>query len=243
MGICNAGDAFDLSGTSEHVGYISDTLNPSGCVSGPYFNGFCTYGGTKSSGASCNFAIENFGLDAVDVKASLQKDTPIFLPYLNGERAPIFDENARGVYFGIGESTDKARLAYSALEGVAFSLYDIWTRMELPAPTRMICGGGSAVNPTMNALRASIFGCEIRTVRENDTSALGACMIAMTGDGVYPDIRDAIRDCVEYTSSTAPDLTLSKVLKDRFEIYRELYVNLKDTFRKFNNTDLQRSRL
>ncbi|MBQ3127195.1 MAG: hypothetical protein IJC15_09015, partial [Clostridia bacterium] len=80
MGICDIGDAFDLSGTSEHVGYISDTINPFGCVSGPYFNGFCTYGGTKSSGASCKFAMETFGLDGVDMEAALQKDTPIFLP-------------------------------------------------------------------------------------------------------------------------------------------------------------------
>ena len=235
MGICDVGDAFDLSGTSEHIGYISENINPDGFVSGKYFNGFCTYGGTKSSGTSCLFAMENFGLDGVCVDRCLKPDTPIFLPYLNGERAPIFDENARGVYFGIGQGCDGKTLAYSTLEGVVFSLWDISQSMKMPRPKRLVCGGGSANDAAMNTLRASLYGCELLQAEENDTSALGACIIAMVGHGAVKNIKDAVNICVKYKGSVIPDAEYVELLKKRFAIYRDVYKNLKHTFKTFND--------
>ncbi len=235
MGICDVGDAFDLSGTSEHIGYISDSINPNGFVSGKYFNGFCTYGGTKSSGNSCSFAMDSFGLDGVSPESCLKPDTPIFLPYLNGERAPVFDENARGTYFGIGQGCDKKALAYATLEGVVFSLWDIAQSMKMPHPTRLVCGGGSANDLTMNTLRASLFECELLQVEENDTSALGACIISMVGHGAFGSIKEAVKACVKYKGTVLPDTRYTELLRARFEIYREIYKDLKGTFKKFND--------
>lgn len=235
MGIYSEGDFFDLSGTSEHVGYISKDINQKGFVSGGYFMGNCTYGGTKSSGASCDLAIKNFGIDGIELERVLAKKPPIFLPYLCGERAPIFDENARGVYFGLNDKTDKESLAYATLEGVVFSLYDIASSMNSPKPQRLICGGGSARDPLMNTLRATLFGCDTVSVCENDTSALGACMIAMVGDGVFTDIPSAINACVKYSASVSPAPEHRDILKKRFKIYKALYGNLRQNFENFNN--------
>ncbi|MBE6608921.1 MAG: hypothetical protein E7633_10260 [Ruminococcaceae bacterium] len=234
MGISSIGDAFDLSGTSEHIGYISENINTNSFVSGKYFIGNCTYGGTKSSGASCNFAIKNFGINDITLDSLRSSKPPIFLPYLCGERAPIFDENARGVYFGISADTESKQLAYSALEGVVFSLYDISLSMHAPAPKRLICGGGSAQDKLMNTLRATLFNCEVVSVCENDTSALGACMLGMIGEGVYKSYSDAVSSCVKYYPPIIPDTQYENILKERFEIYKELYKNLKNTFAKFN---------
>lgn len=233
MGIYAVGDAFDLSGTSEHVGYIGKGIDRDAFVSGAYFVGSCSYGGTKSSGLCCDFAIKNFGIDGIDI--DLAANAPIFLPYLNGERAPIFDDNARGVYFGIGKETDQRALAYAALEGVVFSLYDIASRMKAFAPSRLVCSGGSAKNSLMNRLRASLFGCSVVGVLENDTSALGACMLAMVGDGAYGDLSEAIADCVSYTGTVSPELQYRTLLFKRFSIYRELYGRLKPTFQAFQS--------
>ena len=233
MGVYSLGDAFDLSGTSEHIGYISEDINPGGFVSGKYFTGNCTYGGTKSSGVSCSFAIKNFGIKDIDIDSMLSSDPPIFLPYLCGERAPIFDENSRGVYFGINEHTDSKALAYSVLEGVVFSLYDIASSMNLPVFKRLICGGGSAKDALMNTLRATLFDCEVVSVCENDTSALGACMLGMVGEGVYENISDAVSSCVKYSVPIRPEGKYRDILKKRFEIYKDLYEDLKNTFVKF----------
>jgi len=237
MGVYDCNTAFDLSGTSEHVGFISKELVPNGVVSGGYFNGFCTYGGTKSSGVSCAFAMNQFGLEGLSLKELSESAPPIFLPYLNGERAPIFDENARGVYFGLGEGTDKRHMAYATLEGVCFSLLDIAKCLEMPTPNRLICGGGSAVDPLMNALRAELFGCDVLRVTENDTSALGAAMLAMVGDGVYESLSAAIKACVSYHEPIQPTGEYRNFLSHRFNVYRKLYRDLKETFELFNKGD------
>ena len=235
MGIYEMGDFFELSGTSSHIGYISENINRDAFVSGEYFIGNATYGGTKSSGVSCDFAINNFGIDNLSIESALSKKTPIFLPYLAGERAPIFDENARGVYFGLNSETDKESLAYATLEGVIFSLYDIAESMGAPKPNRFVCGGGSARNTFMNKLRATLFDCEVISVCENDTSALGACLIAMVGNGVFKNFSSAVKACVKYNAGVYPIPEYKDILKKRFSIYKELYSDLKHRFKKFNN--------
>lgn len=234
MGVYKLGDAFDLSGTSEHVGWISDALQTDGFVSGGYFNGFCTYGGTKASGVSCDFAIKNFGIDDLSLEEELRRKPPVFLPYLSGERAPIYDENARGVYFGLDCETTKRQMAYATLEGVTFSLYDIAERMGMPKPRRLICGGGSAKNELMASIKAELFGCEVAQVKENDTSALGAVMLAMLGNGAFADVAAAVDACVTYEPSVQASGKYRGKLLKRFAIYRELYDDLKDTFKRFN---------
>ena len=133
----------------------------------------------------------------------------------------------------MNEHTDKAALAYAALEGVIFSMYDIAQSMNMPAPKRLVCGGGSAKNTLMNILRATLFDCDIVGVEENDTSALGACLLAMTGDGVYSTLDEAIGAHVRYTAPIHPDPQLRETLQKRFAVYRRLYGDLKETFQIF----------
>ncbi len=234
VGVYKPGDAFDVSGTSEHLGFISDKIEKFASVSGAYFSGYCSYGGTKASGSACDFAINNFGIEGLTLDDALKNKPPVFLPYLSGERAPIYDEDARGVYFGINANTDKRQLAYSALEGVVFSLYDIAKDMRMPKPKSLICGGGSAVNSLMNELKAELFGCPVARVKENDASALGACMLAMVGSGYKTDIASAILDNVEIEEIVLPSEKYKEKLLKRFEIYKDVYINLKDSFKKLD---------
>ncbi len=235
MGVYKEGTAFDMSGTSEHVGFISDKLEKNASVSGAYFNGYCSYGGTKASGRACDFAINNFGIEGLSLGDALKSKPPVFLPYLSGERAPIYDENARGVYFGINAGADNKQLAYSVLEGVVFSLYDIATDMKMPKPNALICGGGSAVNSLMNAIKAELFDCPVSRVKENDASALGACVLAMLGSGYKTDLPSVISENVEIAETFLPSGEYRSALLNRFAIYKDVYKNLKETFKKFNS--------
>lgn len=235
MGVSKVGDAFDLSGTSEHVGYLSEHVLREGFISGKYFFANCTYGVTGSSGASCDLAVRHLGIDSADEHRLLSGRPPIFLPYLGGERAPIFDGHARGVYFGLGLESDREQMAYAALEGVVFSLYHIAECIRAPRPERLICGGGSAVNPLMNRLRATLFDCDTVSVCDHDTSALGACMLAMTGCGMVNDLKQAIGRCVAYRPPVHPTAAHREVLLERFEIYKKLYGDLRERFREFTS--------
>lgn len=233
MGIIKEGQCFDLSGTSEHFGVITENIINTNMVSGSYFYKNATYGGTKSSGVSCAFAMENFGLEEMDFKNELEKNPPIFLPYLTGERAPIFDENARGVFFGISDKTDKKALAYSVLEGVLFSLYDIADNLGDTKTDCVICGGGSTVNAEFSKMKATLFGKRIINAIEKDVSALGASLIAMVGCGYKNDFACAVSEYVKYEESVLPEQEYRLKMLKRFDIFRSIYKNLKIEFEKF----------
>lgn len=130
MGIQNRGDLFDISGTSEHLGVIENEVQTdTELVSGPYLYENVHYGVTASSGASIKFGLRLLSDKEIVMDTIRKNHPPIFLPYLNGERAPIWDADAKGMYFGICETCTEEELAYSALEGVVFSLYHIYESM------------------------------------------------------------------------------------------------------------------
>lgn len=229
MGIWEIGTVFELSGTSEHLGQISERRKTGRVVSGPYFQGNATYGGTKASGVSCDYAIRTFGIENLQ-ETTMPLRQPIFLPYLRGERMPIYDENARGVFFGITDQTTADDMAYAVLEGVVFSLYHIGEALELGTPKAIITGGGSSSNRLMSRLKAELFQCPIVHIAEGDSSALGAAILAMVGIGAYTSIPEAIGQVVHYAWEDRPDGSCREILLKRYEIYRSLYISLKDQF-------------
>lgn len=230
MGVWETDSIFELSGTSEHLGIITETPLKGAFVSGAYFNGCATYGGTKSSGVSCDFAIENFGIDDLAV-GILENDPPIFLPYLNGERAPVYDPDARGVFFGIRPETTRREMAYAVLEGVVFSLYHIGSQMPLKPDVPMITGGGSSGNRLMAELKAALFDRPVLRAAENDASAMGAAMLAMTGAGLFSSLADATA-MVAYEPVAQPNKALHTRLQKRFAVYANLYSALKPSFQE-----------
>ena len=233
MGVVKEGTFFELSGTSEHIGVITSELVRGNLISGKYFSGYATYGGTKASGVACDFAINNFGIGNLDENTVIHKQ-PIFLPYMRGERAPVFDENAKGVFFGITDETTKDDMAYSVLEGVVFSLYHISKALPLNTAGQIITGGGSTADRLMMKLKASLFGCDIVHAEQNESSAVGAAMIAMVGSKEFDDFDAAASAVIRYDSIMKPDPLVRDRLLGRFEIYEKLYPCLKEQFDEFS---------
>lgn len=229
MGVYQEGDLFDITGTSEHIGIIESAVNKeTNLVSGPYLRGNVHYGVTASSGSSLDFGRNVFGLWETDVEQALKNNPPIFLPYLNGERAPIWDLDARGMFFGIHGSYRKTDMAYSVLEGVVFSLYHIYDSMGRPKAGRMrVCGGASA-NHTLNALKAELFGVPVLVPEETDTSALGAWMAAAAGLGWFTDFSGAIEKVCKIKETVEPCGRYQERLKERFAVYKKLYPAIKN---------------
>ena len=215
------GELFDISGTSEHIGIICDELvEDTKMVSGVYFDKFIHYGVTASSGCSLDFGIRELELEHVDITGCLKNNPPIFTPYLNGERAPIFDTNARGVFFGIHGRTTKKDMAYAVLEGVVFSLYHIYESMGKPEIRGVRICGGAAQNDDLNRLKAELFGVPVHVLKENDTSALGAVRLL-----TYENIN-------EISYSILPTGKMRERLLERYEIYKSIYPALREQFEK-----------
>ncbi len=230
MGVEKSGDMFDITGTSEHLGLLSDALSPdTKMVSGVYFDTYIHYGVTGSSGASSDFAIREFGRDSLDILSRLWHNPPIFTPYVKGERAPIFDSDARGVFFGITAETTKEDMLYAAMEGIAFSLYHIYESMGTPPGGAIRISGGAAKSAALNTLKAELFGKEVYTLSENDTSALGAAAVAARAAKIAPEgtVFNHIRETV------SPKGEMRDALLARYAIYKELYPALTAQFTAF----------
>ncbi len=233
MGIQKAGDLFDISGTSEHLGVIEETTNIcTDLVSGPYLNDNVHYGVTASSGASIKFGLKILGDRKISLDEMISSQPPIFLPYINGERAPIWDADARGMYFGICEGCSQEQLAYSAFEGVVFSLYHIYETMGKPKATSMKISGGAAVFPVLNQLKAEMFEIKAEILEENDTSALGAALIAAVGSGWYESLSDAISNGCKVKETIEPTGCYKEWLDKRYSIYKDLYPAVKTQYER-----------
>ena len=229
-GIHQVGDLFDITGTSEHIGGItSSMLSYAPPVSGRYFVDYVRYGVTGSSGASLDYAARLWQ-GKVDIKACREKKPPLFLPYLNGERCPVCDPDAKGVFFGISGGCDAELMAYSIMEGVSFSLKQILQTLGVTGE-RIIVTGGAAQSDQLNQLKADILGITVAALDEPDASALGAAMLAGIGAGAFADLKEAIDACVGSVRVFTPDAAYDD--GGRYEMYKQMYPLLKDQFRKW----------
>ena len=231
-GIKKSGDVFDVTGTSEHMGGIADTLHDApGLISGRYFADYVRYGVTASSGDSLNYArsLHDGALSPADY---LAHNPPLFLPYLSGERCPVCDPMARGVMFGISPGCDNVMMAYSVMEGVCFNLRQIYESIDM-RPEKIVVCGGAAMNDTLNQMKADILGAKLISLSETDTSALGAALIAGAGCGEYTDLSvlPAPQILKEYIPSDEFDYT------DRYKVFRSLYPALKNSFTEFGRLE------
>ena len=233
MGIRNTGDLFDISGTSEHLGVIENEVKTdTELVSGPYLYENVHYGVTASSGASVKFGLRLLSDKEIEMDKIRKNQPPIFLPYLNGERAPIWDADAKGVYFGICENCTQEELAYAAMEGVVFSLYHIYESMGCPEVKNMTISGGAAVFPVLNQLKAEMFGIPTQTLEENETSALGASIVAALGAGWYKTLEEATKDLCKIKEIFYPTGGHIEWMQKRYSIYKELYPAVKLQYEK-----------
>ena len=233
MGIRNTGDLFDISGTSEHLGVIENKVKTdTALVSGPYLYENVHYGVTASSGASIKFGLRLLSDKEIEMDKIRKNQPPIFLPYLNGERAPIWDADAKGVYFGICENCTQEELAYAAMEGVVFSLYHIYESMGCPEVKNMTISGGAAVFPVLNQLKAEMFGIPTQTLEENETSALGASIVAALGAGWYKTLEEATKDLCKIKEIFYPTGGHIEWMQKRYSIYKELYPAVKLQYEK-----------
>lgn len=223
MGITGPGQNFDITGTSEHVGTILSHISwQEELISGPYINGNVLYGVTGNSGRSIQWAFKNFGNPGELVpEEMIEKDPAVYLPYLDGERAPIWNTRASGAFLGLHSSHSDRELLYSVMEGVAFSLYHIFNTMKERGEGEIKTAGGAAVNFQFNRMKAALFGKPLFILKEKDTSALGAILCALTGSGKYKNLGEAAKYLVKTESVVEPEERLKEILLPRYEKYIE----------------------
>lgn len=124
-------------------------------------------------------------------------DGLVFLPYLTGERAPLNDPNAKGAFLGITARHGKGHFARAVLEGVAFSLkqvYDLIMSVNPGASSdEIVLAGGGANSPVWRRIFADTFGLPVRTVYGSaEGGSFGAALAAGVTAGIWPNLEATV---------------------------------------------------
>lgn len=155
----------------------------------------------------------------------------IFLPYLMGERAPRWNPDATGVFFGLRESTTKEQMLRSVLEGIVMNLgicFDI-LRHEVPISEILLIGGAARSRAWQTAI-ADIFETSVMIPQHlEEASSMGAAVIAGVGCGIYQDFT-AIDRFIGQTERMDPDPEAREIYAPVRKKYEELYQALKPLF-------------
>jgi len=161
----------------------------------------------------------------------------IFLPYLNGERTPYWDPQARGVFYGINLSTEKAHFIKAVMEGVSFALRNnIETVESLGIQINEVRAvGGGLKSPVWLDVLGKILRKPIVTVSVPDTANLGNILLCGRALGIYPDLEDAVSKMVT-TDKQVSYPAGAEVYERQYPIFLELYEQLRETFKRSGST-------
>lgn len=163
-------------------------------------------------------------------KISPGSDGVVFLPYMSGERSPIWDSNAKGVFYGLDFSKTKGHFVRAAMEGVALSLrHNLEVAKEAGAQiSELRAMGGSANSLLWTQIKSDVTGKRIVVPSSDTATTLGAVMLAGVGIGLYPDFEEAVKRTVVIKRDHEPNEANKEVYDRNYETYLMLYEQLKD---------------
>jgi xylulokinase len=215
---------------------------------------WCFFGCTLAAGGSFKWlrdtifadakqAHANRGMDVYDLMTDLASQAQpaseglTFLPYLNGERTPYPDENARGVFFGLSYRHGLKEMCRSVMEGVTYSLRDtieILREFEVDV-TEVRASGGGAKSALWRQMQADIYNADVVTTNLQEGPSAGAAIMAAVGSGYFSSVGEACDCIVKVVSRTEPIGKNVDLYEDFYQTYRCLYPALKDAFAVQNN--------
>ncbi|GAB4051328.1 gluconokinase [Spirosoma litoris] len=196
--------------------------------------GYYAVGGpTNNGGNVLEWVSEK--LTQQDTKAVLEEaatinpgsDGLLFLPYLQGERAPLWDASVRGAYLHVDWQHTRAHFVRAALEGVLFNLLSINELLkEYTGPARVIhANGGFAQSTLWVQMLADMAGVPVRLNASNESGSMGAILLTMKAVGQVKTLDEAA-DRVAFGETFEPDLDRHKVYRAEFKKWQDALTRL-----------------
>ncbi len=168
--------------------------------------------------------------------AAAEKQPPgasglIFLPYLFGERAPIYDERARGVFFGLHSGHHRGHFARAGLEGIFYALFAIFEILQASQKDvgELRGTGGYVQSDLMLQIQADIFGQPILIPSEHEGSVIGAAALAQKALGKIADFHE-LEGLLTIQTQFTPNEKARHCYQEQFSRFKSLYENLKPLF-------------
>jgi len=251
-GALEEGEHVAMVGTSTCWGTVHDGKNlPFGLVSYPYVvydtERIYTFGGSATTGALARWFKEQFGEseNVVGKRTGISpyqlldeevKNIPpgsegiIVLPYFMGERSPIWDPKAKGVFFGITLYHTRAHIYRALMEGGAYALrhnMDEGLKAGLKLNDECWIVGGVSKSTVWVRIFADVTGYKMRQVASLVEAPFGDAFLAGLGTGII-DKPERIKEWVKYKEPVEPDLENKKIYDTYYEIFKELYDKTKE---------------
>jgi xylulokinase len=154
----------------------------------------------------------------------------VFLPYLQGERTPHADPDARGAFTGLQLRHNRGALVRAVLEGVAFGLrdsLDILRGLGINVSSARASGGG-AHSELWLRICASVLDVPIERTVSEEGSAFGAALLGGVASGVFADVHEAVAAAVHIKDIVEPHPEWTRIYGEQQQRYRALYPALRD---------------
>ncbi|MBC7811048.1 MAG: FGGY-family carbohydrate kinase [Burkholderiales bacterium] len=191
--------------------------------------------GAVEKQAGAQLSIDPFDLltqQAAQVEAG--SDGVIFLPYMMGERAPLWHTQARGVFFGLSLATPKAALIRAILEGTAFALrhnVEVARNAGVELSELRSVGGGTR-SALWNQIKADVLGVPVLLPKASVGAPFGDAILVGIGVGAYPEVglSDALRDIIKLQTRYEPNPQNHERYQQIYPIFRSVYEHLRGDF-------------
>lgn len=165
---------------------------------------------------------ELLGIDSYDLLTEIASKIPagadglLFHPYLGGERAPIWDANARGSFFGLTHNHTRAHMVRAVLEGIIFNIYMVSLALEevVGDLSAIQATGGFARSPLWRQMAADIFEQPVTVPTAFESGALAATVMAQKALGLIDNL-EVIGDMIGEANTYQPN-------PENYDAYREL---------------------
>ena len=254
-GVVVSGKAFITLGTSGVIYTHSDVvkIDPKGrvhtfCAAVP--GAWAMMSCTLYAAGSLQWFIDNFcasevreaeneGRDVYELINDIAMKIPaganrlLFLPYLMGERSPILDPDARGVFFGLSGIHERRDMLRAIMEGVVYSqrdCLDVLRELETHFEQMLVTGGGGR-SLLWRQMMADNFRCSVADVTNKEGPALGAAILAGVGTGVYESVQSACDSILQLGETLHPDPVAGPVYDRYYMLYRDVYYRLMEQFK------------
>lgn len=234
-GAMQAGMTCDRSGTSEGINFCSSTASSDGrlmCYRHPNGKDYNISGIISTTGEAIGKVMELLGFEPGDFQGFYQLAAEssctdvIFQPYLAGERAPIWDSNARGSFFGLTLDTSRADLARAVCEGICLAIYDVLRAMEGKVSELRVTGGPSQ-HDFLNQLKADICQVPVLTIDCTEPELEGLAVIALRALGKCSTLADGAEKFIRIRKKFIPDRSRAGYYQKKYIKYKALYSAVK----------------
>lgn len=195
-------------------------------------NKWLLQGGTTGGGGTLRWFRKTIEDDAVSFEdistlaeaSSACSNGVVFLPYMKGERSPLWNSKAQGMFYGINFDTEKKDMVRSIMEGVAFSLkHNLDEADSVNAVVdKLISVGGSANSEIWTQIKSNITGKTIQVPYADHATSLGAAILAGVGCGLYDSFETAVSKTIRIKKTYMPDQDIHKKYQLTYETYLKL---------------------